>query len=112
MQDEDEQTRREAIAGLAKRGDLRMLDLFLREMNNLTVEDFIGGYCTTIRDTAEDIAENVMCDSDLTTAKKWLPALQKYREIVSHDDSQIDAAIARCIGGGRARAEARAGCDR
>lgn len=85
--DSDDEIRGEAIVGLARRGDTRVIQLILRELNSHR-EDVLKDW-SLMRDAAEAVTEN----SIQSRNPAWLPLLTRFFELNIGDAQKIQAAI-------------------
>jgi HEAT repeat protein len=81
--DEDEVTRGEALVGLARRKDPRVIAPLIKELDRYMEAEF-GGYSL---EAAEEIAD-----------ARLLPVLTKLKQFAGPDDKTFDKAIQRCSG--------------
>lgn len=90
LDEEDDEIRGEAIVGLARRGDLRVLAPFLKELNSAEPE-VLNEWILT-----HDAAEALAAHANSTSPKELLPVLTKLAALGIGEKDQIQAAIARC----------------
>ena len=79
--DSDEGTRGEALVGLARRKDQRIVELLLMELNRFPE----GEYGRFGLEAVEDIGD-----------PRFLPEVTRLKRTVAHDDTTFDEAIRRC----------------
>ncbi len=83
VSDADEVTRGEALVGLARRNDHRVVEPLFEELERYHGADY-GGYAL---EAAEELAD-----------ERLLPVLTRLRQSAGNDATRLDEAICRCAG--------------
>lgn len=86
----DDEIRGEALVGLARRGDLRVAEALLKELNSFPAEELLEWVLIT------DAAEAIVEQARATGQSGWIPVLQRLQALGIGDQAALQTAIERC----------------
>lgn len=92
LNDPHDETREEALVGLARRGDTRVVPAFLKELESCSPEMLEESYLIT------DASSAAIHVAKTTPDKKWCLLLERLKALKIGDSTEIQAAIEACEG--------------